>query len=120
MQFMLAGIAFIAACQSKSSQVKAFIGGVYVRHSAGAYAVADDTLAFRLLDGDQYSVLRKVGYRAIRQGRLLPKKMQMEELEGVFDAQHLVLNENTTGRVFRFDPISRVLWLKQAEYRKLD
>ncbi|WPU97829.1 hypothetical protein SNE26_17520 [Mucilaginibacter sp. cycad4] len=117
---MMIGMLCIAACQSKSSKNQVFIDGIYVNHTKGEYAVADDTLIFTHTDVNHYSITRNTGYQAIRDGRLLPKKHQVEKLEGNYDEKSGVLNETTTGRVFRFDPDEHVLLLKQAVYRKLN
>ncbi|OCX52780.1 hypothetical protein BEL04_00120 [Mucilaginibacter sp. PPCGB 2223] len=117
---MLFGIGCIAACQSKSAKVQAFIDGVYVNHAQSVYGIADDTLTFTHTDDQHYLITRNTGYYAIRNGRPLPKKHKQEKFEGNYDSQTNVLNENTTGRVFRFDPNKGVLLLKQAVYRKLN
>lgn len=117
--FMLAGIAIMGACQSKAGKVQSFIDGVYVNHTRGELSVADDTLAFTHTDADHYLITRNTGYQAIRHGRLLKKKIRLEKLEGTYDPLNRVLNETTTGRVFRFDPAKGVLLLKRAVYRKI-
>lgn len=119
-KIMLCGIGLIAACQSKSAKVQAFIDGLYVNHAQSAYAIADDTLTFTHTDGQHYSITRHTGYRAIRDGKLLPKKYKLEKAEGDYDPQTNLLNETTTGRVFRFDPDKGVLLLKQAVYHKIN
>jgi len=117
---MLCGIAFIAACQSKSAKVQAFIDGVYVNHAQSAYAIADDTLVFTHTNGRHYIITRNTGYQAIREGRLLPRKRKLETFEGDFDPATAVLNETTAGRVFHFDPAKGILVLNRAIYRKLN
>ena len=109
----------LTGCQMKNAKVKAFIEGTYVNHSEGEYAVADDTLIIRHTDGDRFTIQRHTGYRAIRDGKLFPKKHQTEWLEGVFDPQGNVLEEVPIGRVYRFQPDAGTLSLKQAVYRKL-
>ena len=118
--FMVIGMAVITACQSKSAKVRSFIDGVYVNHSQGEYGVADDTLIFTHTDADYYSITRNTGYQAIRNGKLLPKKIKRGKFDGIYDPQNQVLNETTTGRLFRFDPDKGVLLLKQAVYRKIN
>lgn len=119
-KIMLCSIAFIAACQSNSDKVQAFIDGVYVNHAQSASAIADDTLTFSRTDGNHYIITRNTGYQAIRNGKLLPKKHKLEKVEGDYDAKANLLDETTTGRVFRFNPDKRVLALKQAVYRKIN
>jgi len=120
LKIMLCGIAFIVVCQSKTAKVQFFIDGIYVNHTKSEYAVADDTLTFTPTNGNHYVITHNTGYRAIRGGKLLPKKLKREKVEGDYDPQTNLLNETTTGRVFRFDPDKGVLLLKQAVYRKLN
>lgn len=117
---MLCGVALIAACQSKSAKVQSFIDGMYVNHAQNEYAIADDTLTFIHTDGNHYSITRKTGYRAIREGKPMPKKHKLEQVEGDYNSQTNQLNETTTGRVFRFDSNKGILMLKQAVYRKIN
>ena len=116
---MLCGIAVIAACQSKTTSILAFIDGSYVNHAQNNYGVADDTLTFTHSNDSHYIITRNTGYQAIRNGKPLPKKHKSEKAEGDYDRKTNLLNETTTGRVFRFDPDKGVLMLKQAVYRKL-
>lgn len=120
LKLMLFGIALIAACQSKSAKVQSFIDGIYVNHARGEYGVADDTLTFSHADGQHYLITRHTGYQAIRDGKMLAKKYKQEKMEGDYDPQTNLLNETTTGRVFRFDPDKGILLLKQAVYRKIN
>jgi hypothetical protein len=117
---MLGSIVIIAGCQCKSAKVQSFIDGTYVNHAQSEYAIADDTLTFSHTDGNHYIIIRKTGYRAIRDGKLLPKKHQLEKAEGDYDSKKGLLTETITGRIFRFDPDKGMLILKQAVYRKLN
>src|ERR1700733_9841317 len=92
-KIMLCGIAFIAACQSKTAKVQSFIGGIYVNHAQSEYGVADDTLTFTHMNGQHYIITRNTGYQAIRNGKLLPKKHKLEKVEGDYDSQTNLLNE---------------------------
>jgi len=118
--FMVIGMADIAACQSKSGKVQAFIEGSYVNHAQSEYAIADDTLVFTHTDANHYIITRNTGYQAIRDGKLLPKKFKHGKFDGIYDPQNRVLNETTTGRLFRFDPDKGVLLLNQAVYQKVN
>ena len=117
---MLCAIAVIAACQNKSAKVKSFIDGIYVNHAQSDYGEADDTLTFTHTNDSHYMIIRNTGYQAIRNGKTLPKKHKLEKAEGDYDSKTNLLNETTTGRVFRFDPNKGVLMLKQAVYRKIN
>ncbi|MDR6941375.1 hypothetical protein [Mucilaginibacter pocheonensis] len=117
---MMAAICLLAACQSKTTKVQAFIDGIYVNHAQSEYGVADDTLTFTHTDGQHYIITRNTGYQAIRNGKLLPKKYKLEKVEGDYDSQTNLLKETTAGRVFHFNPAKRLLLLNQAVYRKLN
>jgi major membrane immunogen (membrane-anchored lipoprotein) len=119
-KIMLCGITLIAACQSKSTKVQSFIDGIYVNHAQSEYAIADDTLTFSHTDVNHYIITRNTGYQAIRDGKLLPKKYKLEKVEGDYDSKTELLNETTTGRVFRFNPDKGILILRQAVYRKIN
>ncbi|HEY9002809.1 MAG TPA: hypothetical protein VIM89_15750 [Mucilaginibacter sp.] len=110
----------LAACQSKTAKVQQFIDGVYVNQSRSDLSVANDTLTFTHTGAGHYLVTRNTGYQAIREGKLLPKKFERGKFDGIYDPQNRVLNETTTGRVFRFDPDKGELYLKRAVYRKLN
>ncbi len=119
-KIMLCGIALIAACQNKSAKVQSFIDGIYVNHAQSEYAIADDTLIFTHTNNQHYVITRNTGYQAIRNGKLLPKRRKLEKVEGDYDNSTELLNETTTGRVFRFNPDKGILILKQAIYRKIN
>jgi hypothetical protein len=118
--FILCGIAIVGACQSKSAKVESFIDGIYVNHVQSEYAIADDTLIFTHTNNQHYIITRNTGYQAIRNGKLLPKKHKLEKVEGDYDNSTELLNETTTGRVFRFNPDKGILILKRAIYRKIN
>ena len=119
-KLMIAAICLLAACQRKTAKIQSFIDGIYVNHAQSEYGIADDTLTFAHTDGQHYMITRNTGYRAIRNGKLLPKKHKMEKVEGDYDSQTNLLNETTAGRVFHFNPVKRLLILNQAVYRKLN
>ena len=119
-RLMIAAICLLAACQSKTTQVQAFIDGIYVNHAQSEYGIADDTLTFTHTESQHYIITRNTGYQGIRNGKLLPKKYKLEKVEGNYDSQTNVLNETTAGRVFHFSPVKRLLLLNQAVYRKLN
>lgn len=119
-KMILCGLVFITACRDHGGLTPALADGVYVNHAESEYAVADDTLTLRLRGNDHYLITRKTGYQAIREGQLLPKKHKLEKVEGDLDSKTNMLNETTTGRVYRFDPDKGVLILKQAVYRRLN
>ena len=109
----------MAACQSQTSKTQDFIPGTYVNFAKGDYAIANDTLLITQLSDNNYQLIRKTTYQAIRNGKLLPKHHKTDKLVAVYDPQKLELDETTTGRVFRFDPDKHILLIKQASYQKI-
>jgi uncharacterized lipoprotein YajG len=119
-KMMIAAILLLAACQSKNSQTQDFIPGTYVNAAKGEYAIADDTLVIKLVDGNNYQITRRTTYQAIRVGKLLPKHNKVENLNAVWDNNKQELDELITGRIFRFDTDKKLLLIKQATYQKIN
>jgi len=109
----------LAACKSKTTAVQDFIAGSYVNAAKGDYGMANDTLVFSRLDELHYLLVRRTGFSALRDGKLLPRRLKVQRFETVFDPMRLELSEPQTGRLFRFDRSRGVLLLNQAVYRKL-
>jgi hypothetical protein len=111
----------LTACQNQSDSVKAFIPGTYINAAKGEYAQAEDTLIITLTGNNTYLITRNTTYRAIRDGKFLPKHHKVRKLNGVFDPQTHLLNETINGEVFRFDPAKRVLINNsKGEYKKIN
>jgi hypothetical protein len=117
--FAAVGLLFFTACQSASDKVVAFMPGTYVHAAKGEYSQAEDTLVITLVSGEAYHIQRRVGFRPIRDGKLLPKRWKVQSLNGNYDPQQQVLFETTNGRAFSFDPVKGVLLVNRAVYRKL-
>jgi len=119
-KMMIAAIVLLAACQSKNAQTQDFIPGTYVNAAKGEYAVANDTLIIKQGDGNNYHITRRTTYQAIRNGQLLPKHRKVESLNAVWDSGKQELDEQVTGRIFRFDAGKKLLLINQASYRKIN
>jgi hypothetical protein len=113
-------VLFMAACQSKTTQTQNFLPGTYVNFAKGEYALANDTLVITLVNDNNYLITRKTTYQAIRDGKLLPKHHQVQQLNAVYDTQKQELDETNTGKIFRFNPEKRTLLINQAIYRKFN
>ena len=60
----------LAACNSKTNSIQAFIPGTYVNSAKGAYSQAEDTLVITLVKDNSYAINRNTTYQAIRDGKL--------------------------------------------------
>ncbi|MCR8560452.1 hypothetical protein KXD93_22550 [Mucilaginibacter sp. BJC16-A38] len=109
----------LAACHNQSKRVQDFIPGTYVNAAKGEYGVANDTLVITAGGELHYHLVWRTGYRALRDGKLLPRRLRVKNYETVFDPAKLELSEPQSGRVFRFDRARGVLLINQAVYRKL-
>ncbi|SHL96851.1 hypothetical protein [Mucilaginibacter sp. OK098] len=117
--FAAFALLFLAACHSASDKIVSFIPGTYVHAAKGEYSQAEDTLVITLVSGKAYNIQRRVGFRPIRDGKLLPKRWKVQSLNGNYDPQRQVLFETSNGRAFSFDPVKGVLLVNSAVYRKL-
>lgn len=118
---MMAGaILLLAACQSKNKQTQDFIPGTYVNAAKGEYAIANDTLLIKPIDGNNYQITRRTTYQAIRDGKLLPRHHKEQKLNAVWDSGKQELDETIAGRIFHFDANKRLLLINQAVYHKIN
>lgn len=110
----------LAACNSKQDSVLSFIPGTYVNSAKGEYAQAEDTLTITVVSDNNYQIIRKTTYQAIRDGKLLPKRHQVQKLNAVWDSGKQELDETVTGKIFLFDRNKRLLLINQATYNKIN
>ncbi len=110
----------LAACQNEGDTIKAFIPGIYVKEAKSEYSVASDTLHITSLSGNAFLIEQSTGYRPIRNGRLLNRKLKKEKQTGLYDPQKQVMNEVSSGRLFIFDPAGQVLLIGTAKYKKIN
>jgi hypothetical protein len=101
--------------------IKAFLPGTYVSIAEGEFSKAVDTLLIRKvgLEGNTYTIIRKVSFQRIRQGILWPKEYQHEEWIGIYDEKDKVLHETKRGRTLTYIPEMSKLFLGSAEYQKV-
>ena len=118
-KMMVGAILLLAACQSKN-QTQDFIPGTYVNSAKGEYAIANDTLLIQLINVNNYQIIRRTTYQAIRNGKLLPKHHKEQKLNAVWDSGKQELDETITGRIFHFDENKRLLLINQAVYHKIN
>ena len=107
----------MAACHGKVGKLA--WAGVYVNVARSEYSVADDTLTLSLLKDGNYSVLRSTGYQSIRDGKLLPKRLQSERFRVVLVASGRELSEPLNGRVYHLDDSGGLL-VGQVVYRRVN
>jgi hypothetical protein len=119
-KMMIAAILLLAACRSKNSPGQDFIPGIYANAAKGEYAIANDTLIIKQVDGNRYQLTRRTTYQAIRNGHLLPKHSKVQNLNAVWDSEKQELDERITGRIFHVDADKKLLLIDQAIYHKLN
>jgi hypothetical protein len=106
---------------SSDEKIKAFLPGTYINIAEGEFSKAVDTLLIQKegLDGNTYSITRKVSFQRIREGVLQPKEYQQEKWIGIYDEKDKVLHEIKRGRVLVYVPEKSTLYLGSAEYEKV-
>ena len=110
----------ITSCGSKDS-VKAFIPGTYVGHFETEYSRGNDTLFLNSLsdDGNNYSIIRKVAYRRIKNKKALGTAYKTDNWIAVYNPQTKVLYENQEGTVYSFAPEKQILYRGNSIYHKI-
>jgi hypothetical protein len=114
----------LVACQpyfSDETKIKAFLPGTYVNIAEGEFSKAVDTLLIQKegLDGNTYSIIRKVSFQRIKQGILQAKEYQSEHWIGIYDEKDKVLHETKRGRTLSYVPEESKLYLGNTEYEKV-
>jgi len=115
---------FLMACHhyfQDDSKIKAFLPGTYVNIAEGEFSKAIDTLLIQKegLDGNTYSIIRKVSFQRIKEGVMQPKEYQSEQWIGIYDERDKVLHETKRGRTLTYVPDESKLYLGNAEYEKV-
>jgi len=119
-QTILIAIAAMLFAACKNPITGDNITGTYVNEATGDYSIAYDTLRIEPAGEKQYTILRRTGYRPIRNGHLLPKRFKVQIATGIYDPQSLQMNEAISGKVYHFQPDKHLLKLNQAVYHKIN
>ncbi|EHQ26175.1 hypothetical protein [Mucilaginibacter paludis] len=105
---------FLFGCHSQPD-----FNGTYVNHASGEFSIADDTLQVEHVQGQQYTIHRKTGYREIAEDGK-PSKLQwhVEEWQAVYDPGARVMTESRKGRTLTFG--KGILVLERSRYRRVN
>ena len=114
---LLAMVLFIVACHRE--RTLNFIPGIYVNHAKGAYSQVDDTLVVRLLDGNNYEILRRTGFNRVVDGKQGKREYETEVWSGVYDSEKGLINESRYGKLLSFFPDSGLLRVGSRTYNKI-
>lgn len=113
----LAVIAMLASC-SRNSDVS--VAGTYVSEESGEYSISKDTLLILSADGDKnYQVIRRSGFQKIREGKLQPEEIKVQEFSGIYDPESSTLAIDGGDKRIRFFAGGKSLLLVKREYKKV-
>lgn len=118
---LLLPISLLAACSGQLARTRDFIPGTYVNHAQSNYSIADDTI--QITPGtteNTYHILRKTGFRRIRDSKLQAPEHKVKSFTGLWDAQKQTLQLTQNGTVLLFQPDSAQLVVENSAYRKLE
>jgi hypothetical protein len=118
---ILLPISLLAACGSKSREIKDFIPGTYVNRAQSAYSIADDTLVIKAdaLTENSYQVARKTGFNRILNGQLQTAQHKTKVFTAVWDDRKQTLQITQNGIMLVFQPGGNQLTVQNSKYRKL-
>jgi major membrane immunogen (membrane-anchored lipoprotein) len=119
-RLMLLPISLLAACGNKAQTID-FIPGTYVNHAQSAYSIADDTLVIipDALTQTNYHIIRKTGFRRIKDSKLRPVEHRVKSFTGLWDEQKQTMQITQNGVLLLFHPDQNKLLIQNSEYRKL-
>jgi len=117
---VLLPISLLAACNSKSHQIKDFIPGTYVNQAQSVYSMANDTLEITpdAQTENSYHIIRKTGFNRVLDGKLQPQEHKVKAFTGIWDEQKQTVTITQNGIVLVFQPGGNKLMIENSEYRK--
>ncbi|MHB8206991.1 hypothetical protein [Mucilaginibacter sp.] len=120
-KIMLLPISLLAACNSKSKQIKDFIPGTYVNFTKGEYSICYDTLHVipDALTENFYHISQRTGFRRIINGKLQAKMDEIKSFNGLWDEQKQIFQFTQNERILIFQPGGNRLMMGNNAYRKL-
>jgi hypothetical protein len=124
-QFISISLAIaLFSCHSffaSDEKIKAFLPGTYVNIAESEFSKAVDTLIICKdgLDGNTYTINRRVSFQRIKEGVLRAKEYETEQWIGIYDENDKVLHETKRGRIISYVPEKSKLYLGNAEYEKV-
>src|SRR6266542_5245412 len=105
----------------KSSTIRDYITGKYVRHVTHEMGEEWDTLNISPSSqiGNDYLIQRGWAYQRIKDGVKQPVDYKNENRKAIYDEEKMVLTETKSGRVISFAPEKNILLSETREYEKL-
>ncbi|TCD03169.1 hypothetical protein [Pedobacter psychroterrae] len=96
------------------------VAGTYVSHESGEYSISKDTLLILVAGGEHnYQLIRRSGFQRIREGKLQPEEIKVQEFTGQFDPESLVMRLDGEDKQIRFFAGGNSLLLAKREYQKV-
>lgn len=86
----------MAACSSGNHSIT----GTYILNFKNEFTITNDTLIIEAynLQASAYKLQKRVGYKLIRDGKILPKEFKQETWMATFNKDKQVLQEGELGR----------------------
>lgn len=100
--------------------LKQYITGSYARSVQNEFSTGNDTLIIAETDNGIYIVDRRLSFRRIKDGTLLPAERKTETWTAFYDEKEAVLKETKQGRILSFQPEHNTLRVGGSEYKKLE
>lgn len=107
------------SCDFKSSSVKNFIPGVYVRSFEAEFSRGNDTVSIEPFASSTYAITRKTTYQRIENGKFYPPERKVEKMTALYDEKNEVLRETKKGLIVSFNPSGKTFLLGKAVYHKI-
>lgn len=95
--------------------------GTYVNSAGSEFSVANDTLVVELVEGNEFRVLRKTGFRLLdEQDRAGELQHETEVWKAVLDTESHVLKEQRYGKVIGLSEDGKVLTAGRRKYQRIN
>lgn len=107
------------SCDFKSSVVKDFIPGEYVRSFEAEFSKGNDTISIEHFSSSTYTITRQTTYQRINNEKLYPPERKLEKMTALYDEKDEVLKETKKGLGISFDPSRKTLLVGKAVYDKI-
>ena len=107
------------SCDFKSSVIKDFIPGMYVKTFEAEFSKGVDTISIEPFSSSTYTIIRKATYQRIENGRLNPPERKVEKMTALYDEKDEVLKETKKGLIISYDPLRKTLLIGRGVYEKI-
>lgn len=96
------------------------VAGTYVSHESGEYSISKDTLLILATGGEEnYQLIRRSGFQRIRDGKLQPEEIKVQEYSGKYDPETATLVIDGDDKQVRFFAGGKSLLLAKREFHKV-